>query len=429
METIDSLYYVVSDHLGNWNKVMDENKNIVQQTHFDPWGNRMSYTAWNTKQTQIWFSFDRGFTGHEHYDFVHVINANARLYDPVIGRFFSPDPFVQAPDFTQSFNRYSYCLNNPVMYSDPDGESILAISMVVGAVVCAYIGGTAANGWNYNPCSWSWDGKTWAGMGLGAVAGVAAGLAFAYAAPALASTAFMSHFGASGAMTSYTLSGFATLGAGGYASGFGGGMLYSNGDAHYSHLSGVQGFKVGASLGALAGQLAGEIVTYKPPRQSYSMKIEPESKWKGNYFQGTEEEARQSLVETSMLFKTETAMWYTSRGYYFEPISGEAYQYNKEFDFNENCYKLTEYNIPVGPKINTINKSHLFTKLDLIDDNVYLYPENGPASKVYYRAHTHPHNSAPSNADYMFSFLFGIPCRVYGWNGCVYYYGGPGFWH
>lgn len=53
---------------------------------------------------------------------VHVDekNANARLYDPVIGRFFSPDPFVQAPDFTQNYNRYSYCLNNPVMFSDTD---------------------------------------------------------------------------------------------------------------------------------------------------------------------------------------------------------------------------------------------------------------------------------------------------------------------
>ena len=61
------------------------------------------------------FFFDRGFTGHEHYDCIKTINANARLYDPVIGRFFSPDPFVQAPDFTQNFNRYSYCMNNPVI--------------------------------------------------------------------------------------------------------------------------------------------------------------------------------------------------------------------------------------------------------------------------------------------------------------------------
>ena len=129
-----SLYYVLTDHLGSWEKVLDENKNTVQQTHFDPWGNRMSYTAWNTPQTQTTFTFDRGFTGHEHYDFMHVINANARLYDPVIGRFFSPDPFVQAPDFTQSFNRYSYCMNNPVMYSD-DKVLLLAITSILICMV------------------------------------------------------------------------------------------------------------------------------------------------------------------------------------------------------------------------------------------------------------------------------------------------------
>lgn len=141
--SIDSLYYVMTDHLGSWNKVMDESKNIVQQTHFDPWGNRMSYTAWNTPQTQISFCFDRGFTGHEHYDRFKIINANARLYDPVIGRFFSPDPLVQVPDFSQSFNRYSYCLNNPVMYNDPDGEFFWA-PVIVGAMVGAYFGAVRA---------------------------------------------------------------------------------------------------------------------------------------------------------------------------------------------------------------------------------------------------------------------------------------------
>ena len=43
-------------------------------------------------------------------------NMNGRLYDPVIGRFFSPDKYVANSSFTQDFNRYTYCLNNPLKY-------------------------------------------------------------------------------------------------------------------------------------------------------------------------------------------------------------------------------------------------------------------------------------------------------------------------
>ena len=41
---------------------------------------------------------------------------------PIVGRFLSPDNYVQLPDFTQSYNRYSYALNNPLKYVDPSGE-------------------------------------------------------------------------------------------------------------------------------------------------------------------------------------------------------------------------------------------------------------------------------------------------------------------
>jgi RHS repeat-associated protein len=63
----------------------------------------------------------RGFTGHEHYPYFKIINMNGRLYDPVIARFFSPDKYVQNPGFTQSFNRYTYARNCPLMFKDPTG--------------------------------------------------------------------------------------------------------------------------------------------------------------------------------------------------------------------------------------------------------------------------------------------------------------------
>jgi hypothetical protein len=46
---------------------------------------------------------------------------NARLYDPVVGRFLSPDPYVQDATNSQNFNRYSYALNNPLKYVDLTG--------------------------------------------------------------------------------------------------------------------------------------------------------------------------------------------------------------------------------------------------------------------------------------------------------------------
>jgi RHS repeat-associated protein len=47
---------------------------------------------------------------------------NGRMYDPVVSRMLAPDNFVQTPDFSQNFNRYSYALNNPLMFTDPSGE-------------------------------------------------------------------------------------------------------------------------------------------------------------------------------------------------------------------------------------------------------------------------------------------------------------------
>ena len=49
---------------------------------------------------------------------------NGRLYDPALHRFLQPDNFVQDPFNTQNFNRYGYCLNNPLVYVDESGEFI-----------------------------------------------------------------------------------------------------------------------------------------------------------------------------------------------------------------------------------------------------------------------------------------------------------------
>ena len=130
----DSIYYVQTDLLGSWERVVDGRRNVVQSSHFDPWGNRMNATNWTQRQNVVDLPFHRGFTGHEHYDRFGIINMNARLYDPVLARFFSPDPQVQSPYSTQGFNRYSYCGNNPVMCTDPDGETTVVGSWLWGFI-------------------------------------------------------------------------------------------------------------------------------------------------------------------------------------------------------------------------------------------------------------------------------------------------------
>ena len=109
-----AMYYIHTDHLGSYCAITNANKQVVQRNFFEAWGTNIG--AENFTLTR------RGFTGHEHYPELKIINMGGRLYDPVIARFFSPDNYVQIPEFTQSFNRYSYCLNNPLSYTDPTGQ-------------------------------------------------------------------------------------------------------------------------------------------------------------------------------------------------------------------------------------------------------------------------------------------------------------------
>jgi len=72
------------------------------------------------------FHFDtssthHGYTGHDQNDEVGLVHMNGRMYDATLGRFLQPDPFVQAPTDAQSYNRYSYVLNNPLNHTDPTG--------------------------------------------------------------------------------------------------------------------------------------------------------------------------------------------------------------------------------------------------------------------------------------------------------------------
>lgn len=116
-----SIMYIHPDHLNSWSLVTDENGIIVQNVSYDAWGNPRNGDSWSGTYNDNLLC-DRGFTGHEHLSAFGIINMNGRAYDPIMSMMMSPDSYIQNLDFSQNFNRYSYCYNNPLSYCDPSGE-------------------------------------------------------------------------------------------------------------------------------------------------------------------------------------------------------------------------------------------------------------------------------------------------------------------
>jgi RHS repeat-associated protein len=121
--------YFILDHLGSVSVITDETGAVIA-------GGRQSYDAWGkernadgTPDTSCALpaasATTRGYTGQEEMQGVCLINYNARLYDPQIGRFMGADGTVEAPYSTQDWNRYTYVGNNPLSFSDPSGQCFL----------------------------------------------------------------------------------------------------------------------------------------------------------------------------------------------------------------------------------------------------------------------------------------------------------------
>ena len=117
-------YYLTNDHLGSPNFVTTATGSVLIAENFAALGYRRG-SNWtgsptDTDYTNIVNTTQRGFTGHEMMDNLDLINMDGRI-NSALGQFISPDPTVQNPGNTQSFNRYAYVLNNPLTLIDPTG--------------------------------------------------------------------------------------------------------------------------------------------------------------------------------------------------------------------------------------------------------------------------------------------------------------------
>jgi RHS repeat-associated protein len=105
--TVSGLLFLHKDHLGSATKLTDGTGAVVQTIGYAPYGEQ-AYASGGDYT-------DYKYTGQEEDASTGLYYYHARYYDPELGR------FIQADSMLDGMNRYAYCHNNPVMYTDPTG--------------------------------------------------------------------------------------------------------------------------------------------------------------------------------------------------------------------------------------------------------------------------------------------------------------------
>ena len=121
-------YYYALNSRGDVIGLYDSNGNLTARYTYDAWGNEVSVTYSNgniiTHDTHIakmqpfryrsyYYDTDSGF----YY-------LQSRYYDPVTHRFINADGLVSTGTGILGHNMFAYCENNPIIYSDVNGEKI-----------------------------------------------------------------------------------------------------------------------------------------------------------------------------------------------------------------------------------------------------------------------------------------------------------------
>jgi RHS repeat-associated protein len=119
--------YFHTDNLGSIAVITDESGNLVERDSYDAWGKRRFPNGADDPSGSLTSQTTRGFTGQEELTDVGLVHLNGRVYDPLVGRMMSADPFVPDPMNGQAWNRYSYVINNPLALTDTNGYCFLGM--------------------------------------------------------------------------------------------------------------------------------------------------------------------------------------------------------------------------------------------------------------------------------------------------------------
>jgi RHS repeat-associated protein len=109
------------DHLGSSSVMTDQTGAVIRRVSYFPWGTDRGVEASFTPKLQFNFK-EKDASGF--YDY------GARLYNPVTGRWLSPDNTL-----ADGSNRYSYARNNPSSRVDPNGHTSAYIWIYFGEYI------------------------------------------------------------------------------------------------------------------------------------------------------------------------------------------------------------------------------------------------------------------------------------------------------
>ncbi len=142
IRTDGRIQYYHGNHLGSASLITDQQGNVKETIEYMPFGTYRERVDHDKSFPNVNYTF----TDQEDDDETGLYNYNARLYDPLLGRFISADSVIPEPGNLQAFNRYSYCVNNPLVYVDPGGH-FAWLPLLIGAAIGALIGGITSD-WN-----------------------------------------------------------------------------------------------------------------------------------------------------------------------------------------------------------------------------------------------------------------------------------------
>lgn len=128
-------FWLVPDHLGTPRMVADKSGSLagIRRHDYLPYGEELfANTGGRTlAQGYVGDSNRFKFVGHERDGESGLDFAGARYCGPIMGRFLSVDALMSSGTLRdpQTWNRYSYAINNPLKWTDPDGLYIWSGSL------------------------------------------------------------------------------------------------------------------------------------------------------------------------------------------------------------------------------------------------------------------------------------------------------------